>query len=714
MSNFIIDESTLGGILDSKEHHFNIPDFQRDFTWEAKKAKTGEFNYILNDLYEAFTKNPEEEYYLGTIITFRENDKDLLYQVIDGQQRLTSIAIIIASYLKVIRDKKYEIDQTDGNTPAEILVKKEMLDGKKKVKLITTTDIHGQEFLDLMYKQKDFSTAEDPEFIKNHLDAFRIAEKHFRDVITKKGVTAGNKDNKKFFQFLLRYVIIALVVATDFRQAFTVFERMNDRGKELSLPEQFKYILMEEFADDIDEFKDESAKVTKKWRDISDKLEKNKLDFPQFIRYHLAARYFDDYLQESEILEWAKHSEAKELFGGAHKFLKTMKEDVDLYIDYVNAKGNNKELNIDLQFKRRFFKDITQHRPLLLASSHLDIEDFRKVAKSIMAIAITLSGTNTGWVSIESNLMNWIKKLRNGELEGYFHETEINEETGEPIYVKGYLDEVVELLEGKKKILAAALTDSELLFEKKLYRICLTHYVERLVYVGTGAKFDFAMVPTDHNTEEHIIPRCVLENTSKGNERKSDSIPNSNYEDELFEIIYRLGNLVILEKEDNWNADDYSAMTKFKNDIYRDASTSYTAELIQKQHIGTKNKHVGSMKNQTIKAGHFEPINLQEIKGKEYFLKKEVLRREHSIFKVLSDFLGFELIHPEFESSDCNWCRDLERIDEINKLLAEKKLVKSKGNKFSEVKAKKLQDLRKPLFKDGHLDKENKPYWPLA
>lgn len=179
MANFDIDEATLASILDSKEHHFNIPDFQRDFTWESKSNNTGEFNYILRDLFEAFTTNPKEEYYLGTFITFKENDKDLLYEVIDGQQRLTSITIIIAAYLKVIRNTA-EIDQTDGDTAAQILVKNEMLNDEKKVKILTTTDVHGQEFLDIMYKMGDFSTIEESEFVKNHLNSFTTAEKHFK------------------------------------------------------------------------------------------------------------------------------------------------------------------------------------------------------------------------------------------------------------------------------------------------------------------------------------------------------------------------------------------------------------------------------------------------------------------------------------------------------------------------------------------------------
>lgn len=712
MANFDIDEATLASILDSKEHHFNIPDFQRDFTWESKSNNTGEFNYILRDLKEAFDTNPKEEYYLGTFITFKENDKDLLYEVIDGQQRLTSITIIIAAYLKVIRNTK-DIDQTDGDTAAQILVKNEMLNDEKKVKVLKTTDIHGQEFLDIMFKMGDFSSIEESEFVKNHLNSFNTAEKHFKKILKDKGISAGHKINKKFFNFILRNVIVALVVATDFRQAFTVFERMNDRGRALSLPEQFKYILMEEFADDIDEFKDESQKVTKKWREISDIIEKNKLNFTQFIRYHLAARYFESYLQESEILDWAKHSEAKVLFGGAHKFLKNMKKDVELYVDFNNAKANNGELNVDLQFKRRFFKDVSQHYPLLLAASNLEIHKFEQVAQSIMAISITLSGTNTGWVTIESNLMNWIKKLREGHLDSYIDESQIDENSGEPVHIKGYLQEVAELLETKKKLLSAALTDSEILQDKKMYRICLVHYIEKLLISNVKGTFDFSMVPTDYNTEEHIIPKVVLEPSATGIQRKKESIPSDKYEDELFESVYRLGNLVILEHEDNWNADDHSVSVKFDKNIYADATNSFSAELIQKQHIGTVNKATGSKKNKTIEAYCYEPICLQQISGKAYFLKKEILRREHSIFKVLSHFLGFELEHSEFDKNDCNWCKDKERLKDIAELLKEKKELKANGGNLTDSQKEELERLRKPLFKDKHLEKENNPYWPF-
>ena len=52
--------------------------------------------------------------------------------------------------------------------------------------------------------------------------------------------------------------------------------------------------------------------------------------------------------------------------------------------------------------------------------------------------------------------MNWIKKLREGHLDSYIDESQIDENSGEPVHIKGYLQEVAELLETKKKLLSAA------------------------------------------------------------------------------------------------------------------------------------------------------------------------------------------------------------------------------------------------------------------
>ena len=63
--------------------------------------------------------------------------------------------------------------------------------------------------------------------------------------------------------------------------------------------------------------------------------------------------------------------------------------------------------------------------------------------------------------------------------------------------------------------------------------------------------------------------------------------------------------------------------------------------------------------------------------------------------------------------NDCNWCKDKERLKDIAELLKEKKELKANGGNLTDSKKEELERLRKPLFEDKHLKKENSPYWPF-
>ena len=54
---------------------------------------------------------------------------------------------------------------------------------------------------------------------------------------------------ESFISYTLHNVKVADVVAEDFKQAFTMFERMNDRGRGLSTTDKFKYLLMSQYSD---------------------------------------------------------------------------------------------------------------------------------------------------------------------------------------------------------------------------------------------------------------------------------------------------------------------------------------------------------------------------------------------------------------------------------------------------------------------------------
>lgn len=78
----------------SGEYDFRIPDYQRPYAWEVEQA-----TQLLDDLAEALDRGDEEPYFLGSIVLVKAKDT-AQSDVIDGQQRLTTLTILIA----VLRD----------------------------------------------------------------------------------------------------------------------------------------------------------------------------------------------------------------------------------------------------------------------------------------------------------------------------------------------------------------------------------------------------------------------------------------------------------------------------------------------------------------------------------------------------------------------------------------------------------------------------------
>lgn len=72
---------------------YMIPIYQRNYAWEQD-----EITALINDVHDSAAKEKNKPYYIGTLVTYKRGDN--VYEVIDGQQRLTTIYIILKA-LKV-------------------------------------------------------------------------------------------------------------------------------------------------------------------------------------------------------------------------------------------------------------------------------------------------------------------------------------------------------------------------------------------------------------------------------------------------------------------------------------------------------------------------------------------------------------------------------------------------------------------------------------
>ena len=72
---------------------YTIPIYQRNYAWEED-----EITALIKDVYDSWQKHSDAPYYIGTLVTYKREDNE--YEVIDGQQRLTTIYILLKA-LKV-------------------------------------------------------------------------------------------------------------------------------------------------------------------------------------------------------------------------------------------------------------------------------------------------------------------------------------------------------------------------------------------------------------------------------------------------------------------------------------------------------------------------------------------------------------------------------------------------------------------------------------
>lgn len=81
----------IGAVL--KSRRFRVPAYQRSYAWEVDHVDA-----LLEDIREAIS-NKEREYFLGSIVVTA--DESGRFEVVDGQQRLTTISLVLAAIKEI-------------------------------------------------------------------------------------------------------------------------------------------------------------------------------------------------------------------------------------------------------------------------------------------------------------------------------------------------------------------------------------------------------------------------------------------------------------------------------------------------------------------------------------------------------------------------------------------------------------------------------------
>lgn len=297
MSKLNVDQKSVMQLFQDPKSDFLIPDYQRPYAWGETECQTlwdDVVDFAFPDMDKDKFKNTDE-YYLGPIVTFK-NDEGRM-EVIDGQQRLTTLLLILRAFYNKFGDMKDKESASMRQNIEKCIWKADEfgIPDQKMLKIdsqVATDDVK-VEFLNIL------SDGSAPESMKSR---YAVNYRFFVKEIDKFLSTYPT-----YFSYLparlMNKCILLPIEAESQDTALRIFSTLNDRGKPLSDADIFKSQLYKIYSGQGQK----DAFITK-WKDLEDTCEQifhptsgKPMDeiFTRYMYYERARKHIKDTTTEA-------------------------------------------------------------------------------------------------------------------------------------------------------------------------------------------------------------------------------------------------------------------------------------------------------------------------------------------------------------------------------------------------------------------------------
>ncbi len=376
MSDFMLMEPSNQSFqeLFSNGVKYTVPRFQRDYAWEQEQWE---------DLWVDIESLEEEHYhYMGYIVLQKKGEHE--FEIIDGQQRLVTLSLIVLAAMAKLQNLINQgIEKTENQERVRVLT--DRLIGYKN---LVTMNIRSKLYLNRnnnYFYQK----------ICSNLAPLNPV-----------GITASNQLLKQAFEFfskpmshlsgseigdlienLSSRLVFTKIVVRDILNAYKLFETLNARGVQLSIPDLLKNYLFSVITSNDDVSDEEVNELDEDWLNLLTQLKEN--NFSDFIRYqHNIQKY-----EKRNLFISLKH--LANTPQSASQYLKSLTEYAPIYASLLNpydewwkTKNNaNRKISHYLQGLKLFA--IKQPFPVLMvACQNFSPEEFLKTLKYLYILSI--------------------------------------------------------------------------------------------------------------------------------------------------------------------------------------------------------------------------------------------------------------------------------------------------------------------------------------
>lgn len=218
--------------------YYSIPKYQREYTWNCK-----EWDALYDDISE---NNPE--YFIGSIICIPLGDSICPYmEVIDGQQRLTTISLFLAAIYTRLREFKNYMDEDDEDILPALRKSLKSSLSPNEMKLIPQVQNNNLEDYNFIMSElglKKSASTRKPYFVSRKVSR---CYQHFLMLMDKEMENMKPENKVAFllgkFDKLKQAMLVKMEVSSH-SDAYILFESLNNRGTPLTAIDLMKNLIM--------------------------------------------------------------------------------------------------------------------------------------------------------------------------------------------------------------------------------------------------------------------------------------------------------------------------------------------------------------------------------------------------------------------------------------------------------------------------------------
>lgn len=551
-----------------RECFYIVPDYQREYVW-----KENEVFKLLEDIDEEFESGTSQEDFIGTVLVSPAANKGH-YEVIDGQQRLTTFFLLLCALRHRFKDTQQEatieslltarFTTKGGKTQTSLKLEPRYEGGLEQVAKIEEVNADPDETLQSLRDAgiKMYGALEN--IFNAYKYIYEYLSTNYRDV----------EELEKYWGYLANSVVF-IQISTELSSALKIFETINERGVGLNPMDLLKNLLFTQVsAKDFGKLRDQ-------WKLITKPLEKREEKPLRFLRYFIMANYVvsndrgDGIVREDEIYDWFTKKENKELCGyekDPFGFVRKIVQNVDCYLNFAMGKGNDGYESQAMDNLRKLCGgSFSLHHILLLAASNLPKDLFDHFVKQLESFLFFYIFTKTPTKELERNFTAWADTLR-----------EISSIAKRDVQVKKLNQFLQDRFDKSIKAKTVQLSDDLRRFTITSMQRYRTRYLLAKITQYVDMAFKGVRQPGSLGEYmdleiEHILPdtpeKDLLKSFHEGNQGK-----------DYQEYKNRLGNLTLLEKPINIVAGNSFFADKKKE--YKKSKNYLTSSIVELTIVG--------------------------------------------------------------------------------------------------------------------------------